>query len=275
LQKKNNRLKKKVSTLKGIVSDLRSKNFINPEIADILDSIPGPNAQLLRRIYMKKTGRKVSMKYPPEIRDFALNLHFFSPSAYAYVRKTYDSVLPHVETIAKWYRSVKGDPGITEEAFHMLDVKVRNSGGKTIFCNLTIDEMSIRKREIWDETNKKYLGRVCMPGEEKTTTDSAVLASNAFVLMIVSVNENWKLPIGYFLCNSLSSEQKVSILHMALTRLQNVGVCVTGLTFDGLASNTCMASMLGCDFASDDVLNINPVFYINDQPILCSLTQCI
>jgi hypothetical protein len=87
---------------------------------------------------------------------------------------TYDCVLPHAETIAKWYRSVKGDPGFTEEAFHMLDVKVKNSGGKKLYCNLPINEMSIRKREIWDETSKKYLERVGMPGIEETTTDSAL-----------------------------------------------------------------------------------------------------
>jgi hypothetical protein len=97
----------------------------------------------------------------------------------------------------------------------MLDVKVKKSGGEKLYCNLPIDEMSIRKREIWDETSKQYLERVGMPGIEETTTDSAVLASNAFVLMIVSVNENWKLPVSYFLCNALSSKQKVSLSNLS------------------------------------------------------------
>lgn len=38
-------------------------------------------------------------QYPPELRSFALTLHFYSLKAYDYVRETFDTCLPHPSTL--------------------------------------------------------------------------------------------------------------------------------------------------------------------------------
>lgn len=52
-----------------------------------------------------------------------------------------------------------------------------------------------------------------------------------------SVNENWKLPIGYFVFDTLKSEQRVKLGRHALNILQRTGVKVLSLTLDGCSSN--------------------------------------
>lgn len=95
-------------------------------------------------------------KCSPELRAFALTLHFYSAKAYNYVRQTFSNSLPHPRTLSRWYQSTDGSPGFTKEAFNALKIKAEESSkkGKKIFCNLVMDEIAIRKHVEW--TGKKY-----------------------------------------------------------------------------------------------------------------------
>lgn len=42
---------------------------------------------------------KVNGEYIPEIRSFAMTLHFYSGKAYDYVRKKFNNQLPHSSTV--------------------------------------------------------------------------------------------------------------------------------------------------------------------------------
>lgn len=66
--------------------------------------------------------------------------------------------------------------------------------------------------------------------------------------MIVSINENWKIPIGYFLASNLNSSQKAELIRHALNLLKETGVKIVSLTFDGCSTNVTMAKLLGCNF---------------------------
>jgi len=55
-------------------------------------------------------------------------------------------------------------------------------------------------------------------------SDILDIVKECFDLMVVSVNENWKLPIGYFLVSNLSCSQKSEIIKHALTLLHSTGV---------------------------------------------------
>jgi len=60
----------------------------------------------------------------PELRSFALTINFYSPTAYNYVRKTFNKCLPHASTIRKWYSVIDGSPGITAESLNAIKSKV-------------------------------------------------------------------------------------------------------------------------------------------------------
>lgn len=94
--------------------------------------------------------------FPNELKTFAATLQFYSSKAYEYVRKTFLTILPHPQTIRRWYSSVKRKPGITMEALRTIKAKINEatSEGKQLYFSLTIDDMSIR--ELVEIENDKY-----------------------------------------------------------------------------------------------------------------------
>lgn len=64
------------------------------------------------------------------------------------------------------------------------------------------------------------------------------------------MNCAWKIPLGYFLINGITAEQKSNLIYQSLHLLNESGVKVLAITFDGAASNLSAATKLGC--------NLNP-----------------
>lgn len=241
------RQNKKIVSLKSIISKLQKENLINEEASNVLLDSFGKHTHLISNWAKKNLGHKVPKKYSPEIRQFALSLHFFSCKAYNYVRKQFNTVLPHPRTLSKWYSSVNANPGFTEESLKMLSLKAQNSNNP-IICALMLDEMAIRQHIDYDGTN--YYGHIDIGNG--INNDSLAAAKECLVIMIVSVNENWKLPIGYFLVNSLNSSQKAELVKHALNLLSNItNLNVVSLTFDGCSTNVTMSQLLGCNFNAD------------------------
>lgn len=168
--------------------------------------------------------------------------------------------MPHQRTLSKWYSHVNANPGLTEEALKSLTLKVKNSPNP-VYCALMMDEMAIRQHLQYDNATATYYGSIDLGNG--MTNDSLDMAKECFVLMVVSVNENWKIPIGYFLVSNLNSSQKSEIIKHALTVLQSTGIKVISLTFDGCATNLTTAKILGCDF---NINTLKPYFDFNGIP---------
>lgn len=151
------RQEKKIASMAEIIKSLKSKNLLNENDSNILFESFGKHADLITNWSKKNLGKKVPKKFRPSIRQFALSLHFFSPKAYQYVRKQFNTVLPHTRTLSKWYSHVDANPGFTSEAFKSLTLKATHSRAP-IYCSLMLDEMAIRQHLEFSGT--KYFGRV-------------------------------------------------------------------------------------------------------------------
>jgi len=81
----------------------------------------------------------------------------FSCKAYNYVRKQFNTDLPHPRTLSKWHSSVNANPGSTEESLKMVSLKAQRSSNPVI-CALMLDEMAIRRHIDYDGTN--YYGHI-------------------------------------------------------------------------------------------------------------------
>jgi len=94
----------------------------------------------------------------PELRKFALTLHFYSPNAYDYVRNIFNKSLPHPSTIRKWYATVDGRPGLTSESLRAIQINVQEfqESGKQLIGGLMLDEMCIKENIHW--TGSRYQG---------------------------------------------------------------------------------------------------------------------
>lgn len=133
---------KKIVSLKQIVKELQSNNLLSAESALLFENMPDISKEMQKRSLKKN-------KYSPKLRQFAITLSFFSPKGYDYVRKVFNSCLPHRSTIGKWFQNIDAGPGFTKETLVTLRKYVQLSS-RPVLLALIIDEISIRKLIEWD-----------------------------------------------------------------------------------------------------------------------------
>lgn len=85
-----------------------------------------------------------------------------------------------------------------------------------------------------------------------------VVATQASFLMVVAINESWKIPIAYFLINSMTGAERANIIRESLVRLHAIGVRVVSLTCDGPSKNFAMIRELGANL---DIMDMRPYFF--------------
>lgn len=148
-----------------------------------------------------------------------------------------------------------GDPGFCKESFNALRAKA--SGPQKIICNMVWDEMDIRQQFTF--RNGTYHGYVELGFGEPTDNDARPLAKKALVFMLVCLNGRWKLPIAYFLVDSLTGKQLKELVTTALEMIDDVGVIVRSLTFDGISVSQTCAKELGANLKNGP--DFRPWFY--------------
>ncbi|KAL4718703.1 hypothetical protein ACJJTC_011322, partial [Scirpophaga incertulas] len=264
LRSKTWRLQKKTAEMSTVIQELKTRSLINQESADLLSSIDVVNRDFLKKFLCKDS---TARKYTPELRKFALTLHYISPKAYNFVRKQFNTCLPHTRTLSRWYQCIDGNPGFSSESIKAVKIlhdinKNKNPLHKTL-CALSFDEMAIRKGVYFDGNN--CIGFVNFGNEVESDSDQ--LAKDALVFMLTCINGSWKIPLGYFLINGISAEQKASLVKICIETLsQDCGVDILSLTFDGCATNLSMAKILGCKLESID--SMNPTFTVGNDKIV-------
>lgn len=99
LQQKYRRATKEIANLKNELVSSKKKHFLDSQQLDILNDIGTVNKQLLLRQNSKIKKTSLRKQYELELRSFVLTLYFYSPRAYAFVRKKFNTCLPHPKTI--------------------------------------------------------------------------------------------------------------------------------------------------------------------------------
>lgn len=212
-------------------------------------------SDVLERIVKESLIGKKKHVFGKEIREFAVTLQYYSPRAYSYVRKTFANILPHPRTLRRWYMVVDGKPGFTKEAFETIKNKVLD--GK-VHCNLTVDEICV-KRHIEIDTQQNMYGHVNLGTDCNYDNDEIPVAKNALVFMVVCMNGYWKLPIGYFLIDGLTGQERSNLLQTAIELITNTGAYINSITFDGASVNTSMCTHLNANFNDNTPYIENPI----------------
>lgn len=230
-----------------IAQDLKKKNLVSESALDIINKscVGIPKAVFTRYSKNFKKGTVSREKYPAELRQFAMTLQFYSSKAYEYVRKTFALSLPSQSAIRKWSSQIECSPGFSGPCFEAIKIKVNQAIGKghKVFCSLMLDEMAIKKQiDVEVDSVWGYVNIGC----GANTTDDAISATEALVLMVVCHNGSWKIPIGYFFIKSITGEEKANIVKEALIRLYDAGAEVTSVTCDGPSVHFAMMKELGC-----------------------------
>lgn len=156
-----------------------------------------------------------------------MTLHFYSPAAYEYVRSKFNEALPSQRTLRGWYKSIQKAPSFTAEAFSFLE-KFAEGQIEPFYCALIVDDMAIRKHV--ELVGDKVVGYVDFG--TGLDDDSLPEAGNACVFMIVRVKVRFKMPVGYFLIDSLTGAERAELTKQCIEKLASVKVEVVSLTFE-------------------------------------------
>lgn len=219
----NRREKRAKETMSALIEDLEEQRLISTELKkqlNLYSSIP-------RELFIKDTAA-----YTQEQRQFATTLHFYSPKAYNYCRKSL--TLPTESTIRKWMTAYDNRPGFTQQVFDTLKSRVQDEKTKWQFqyCSVMIDGMSIRKHLDWDNIDNKVIGYTDL-GTGSVDSDKQKEATEALVIMAVGLTGHWKVTLGYFLIATVQSQ----LIKTAIIKLHEAGLCAVALIMDGLATN--------------------------------------
>lgn len=183
-----------------------------------------------------------------------------------------------------WYSSVNASPGLTNESFETLRKKadeVKNEAKAKLLCNLMMDEMSIRRHAQWNAAKMKFDGFVDVGGKV-TDQNCLPLAKDALVYLITGVEDDFKIPIAYFLTNGLTADERAAITNEILSRLSEIGIEVVSITFDGLPANIAMCKAFNIDYNYENPYIFDPadghrkIYIILDAPHMLKLARnCI
>lgn len=203
--------------------------------------------------------KKRNIIFPRSLRYFASTLHFHSPAAYSYVRKTFLKCLPHATTLRKWMRNVHCNPGISDNAIqNVLDkIQIARKNNKKLIFNLTLDEMSIKKKIDLDGKESHSFINI---NTDKYIHNNLPLANQALVFMLVCINSHFKIPIAYYLIHALNGREKANLISNILCVLYKHTIDVVSITFDGASSNIAMCEALGAQLKQIDVKKLVPYF---------------
>ncbi|XP_063387945.1 uncharacterized protein LOC134673840 [Cydia fagiglandana] len=176
------------------------------------------------------------------LREFAFFLNFYSPSSYKYILETYNTPLPELKVLYSWYLKDDHYPGLSEKAFKILKEK---SSVKRQTCTLMLIDIFLNNE-----------GRYCDQvdyghGEYFNFIDKAVLA---YVFVLVSLDEDWKMPIGYIFARNIPAETQAEYIRICLTHCNEAGADVVAVTLE----NPTPAEYLGCSF--DNIRNLKTTF---------------
>ena len=109
---------------------------------------------------------------------------------------------------------------------------------------LVVDAMSLHKMTLYDKSRKSFVGLV----DYGTAIPEAISteATEALVFMIVGLTGNWKHPIAYVLQDKCSADVQAQLITDCIGLLNEEGIMVHGLVFDGSPTNSHTARKLGC-----------------------------
>lgn len=95
-----------------------------------------------------------------------------------------------------------------------------NKTGKKLLCSVMVDDIAIRKFIRWD--GKKYNGFVTYSernAKDIRSNEKKSRATEAMVIIVVCLNEHWKVSVAYHFIHGLSGKGRAYVISECLTKL--------------------------------------------------------
>lgn len=142
----------------------------------------------------------------------------------------------------RWMSTIDGSPGFSEESLAFLRTKALESRPSQMPCSLIVDGMAIQRNVTWNSSTQKFVGYVDLGAGIQSPESEA---TEAIVILINGIFENWKQPIAYFLTKGISGGTLAEIIRDAIEILHDMNIRVVTITCDGDAKNQAALRFLG------------------------------
>ncbi|KAE8753116.1 hypothetical protein FOCC_FOCC000039 [Frankliniella occidentalis] len=260
---------------KSLRVDVEKKRRDNSEYIKIKKSVTDDAiVALLKRI----TGENTGAFDDPNLRSFAITLHFYSPQSYMYLRQVLKprdnpkaSILPSERTLRNWFSSIDGKPGFTSESLNALEALSKREK-RQLPVSLMLDDMAIHKGlnvattgnsggiDLGPDSENLQALKVRKEEDKGNEGDEGdeYLATEVCVFMAVCMDLPLKIPVGYFVHDGLNADQLATLARQCMIDLYSVGVVVRAIVADGLSANRRMAKLLGADINPVSVAKLKP-----------------
>lgn len=262
------KLKRRDTTISSILHEMEELKLLSSEQHSLLKLNFDSDTLSLIENELKATQSSVyGRRYTDDVKNFAVTLQFYSAQAYDHVRKFL--ALPHPSTIRKWASSRNCSPGFLVEVMETLKRDMHEDRREVV---VMFDSMHLKKAYSYDTGTQTYIGSVNY-GHLHTGCEDT-LATEALVFMVVGLKKHFKLPIGYFLIDKISSDSQAQILRNAITLVTEAGHSVVAVVCDGNYTNQATATALGCNLSDPDNLKTNFKNPVTNEDVYFCFDAC-
>ena len=248
------RRNRRIKNMNDLLCSLKEKQLVEKDQHELLNRNFGDMAKELFSNQARNTAKESihGHHYTDQLKQFAMTLHYYSPKAYDFVCKIL--MLPHPASIRCWAASVDCNAGYLMDVIKLIGQTAEKNKWMSDVV-LVLDAMALHKGTIWDPKSKQYVGTVDYGTAMPEVPDD--LATEALVFMIVGVNGHFKHPIAYALQDKCTGSVQAQLIKDCIGLLQDVGLNVLAVVFDGCFTNQTTLRLLGCKM---DVLDTKPWF---------------
>ncbi len=173
------------------------------------------------------------------IKEFAFKQSFYSSRGYEFLRREVFT-LPSLRSIRNYLAPVECAPGHLTGVIKHIQESYKD---KMKRCTLVIDGMEIHKGACYDPQRKSFLG-MCTP-LDPNDEDSDEMATECLMFFLVSLDGQWRFPVGYWFTNHLSGTDAGNLVLESLRLTYEHDIHVRALVFDGLKANITMGESFG------------------------------
>lgn len=203
-----------------------------------------------------------------EDRQFALELFFMASDAYRFYRPL--CLLPTVRQLWRHIRNWDMPPGLNDNVFNALRLKIKSLPLTERHCSLCVKEMQLRPHLFYNLSRDRIIG-FHDTGVEKRRT----LARKVLVIMACSLIGDWEQPIAYYFHGGKCRAHILkNLIFQAIIKSKSIGVTVHALITNTSPTFLRLSQLLGISAERPSFLvNDDRVFYIFDVTRLMRVTR--
>ncbi|KAK3927475.1 DNA transposase [Frankliniella fusca] len=236
--------------LDEIVRYLETQDLLSSKAINVIRSLLGRS--LYENINHNHKAADIDVELTPVMKTFAKTLLFYSSEAYHMVKEVYELPIPVPSVTRTWYNMGLGLPGWSSEAFLMLKDEIQKCENTVLNTCIIVGEFDLSAASSFEENEVRGHIDYGTTGdlEVQNYSENLPLAQSALFFMLVPLNpgKKWRIPLAYFLIETLSPEERGNVILECLWRVYNMGSVAVALLVDASLNSRRTVESLGISF---------------------------